>query len=85
MIFLLLLDADANPASGSADFLGADYIVELDGPLTGPAGAGLFRWNGSDYTATGRPQTTLVFSYANGATLKINASSWEAPGASASG
>jgi hypothetical protein len=72
MIFLLLLDTDANPASGSADFGGADYIIELDGPLQGPAGSGLFRWNGSDFTASGVPQTTLTFSYANGPAFRIS-------------
>jgi hypothetical protein len=72
MFILLAIDSDANPASGSADFLGADYIIELDGPLQGPAGVALFRWNGTDFTATGVAQTSLVFSYANGATIRIN-------------
>jgi hypothetical protein len=74
MLVLLALDTDANPASGSADFGGADYIIELDGPLEGRSEAGLFRWDGSDFTATGVSQATLIFSYANGPTLKINAS-----------
>ena len=33
MVFLVPIDSDANPSSGSADFGGADYIIELDGPL----------------------------------------------------
>jgi hypothetical protein len=74
MFLLLAIDSDANPASGSADFLGADYIIELDGPLEGQAGVALFRWNGTDFTAQGVAQTSLVFSWANGATIRINAS-----------
>jgi hypothetical protein len=74
MLILLPIDSDANPASGSADFGGADYIIEFDGPLTGRSEAALFRWDGTDFTATGVSQSTLIFSYANGATLKINAS-----------
>ena len=74
MLFLLFLDTDANSATGDPDSLGADYAIELDGPLGGAAGAGLFRWNGSDFTSQGVPQSTLVFSYANGPTLKVNAS-----------
>ena len=34
----------------------------------------LFRWDGTDFTATGVPQCSLVFTYANGATIKLNAS-----------
>jgi hypothetical protein len=76
MLFLLFLDTDANPSSGDPDFLGADYIIELDGPLGGTAASiGLFRWNGTDFTATGVPQTSLVFTYTNGAVvIKLNAS-----------
>ena len=72
MIFLFLLDSDANASSGSPDFNGADYIIELDGPLQGPAASALFRWNGSDFTAQGVPQTTLTFSYSNGPIIRIN-------------
>ena len=74
MIVLLSLDTDANPASGDPEVLGSDYAIELDGPLTGPAQVVLFRWNGTEYTASGVSQTSLVFSYANGAaTIRINA------------
>ena len=74
MVFLVPIDSDANPSSGSADFGGADYIIELDGPLDGRSTAALFRWDGTDFTATGVSQSTLIFSYANGPTLKLNAS-----------
>ena len=74
MVFLVPIDSDANPSSGSADFGGADYIIELDGPLSGRSTATLFRWDGTDFTSTGVSQATLIFSYANGPTLKVNAS-----------
>ena len=74
MVFLVPLDTDANPSSGSADFGGADYVIELDGPLEGRSTAALFRWDGTDFTSTGVSQATLIFSYANGPTLKLNAS-----------
>lgn len=74
MFFLLLLDTDANPASGDPDFGGADYVIELDGPLGGAAGALLYRWDGTNLTATGVSQSTLVFSYAAGASISIDAS-----------
>jgi hypothetical protein len=75
MLFIIFVDADANSATGDPQSLGADYALELDGPLTGSAAIGLFRWNGTDFTSAGVAQTTLVFSYANGAaTIKLNAS-----------
>jgi hypothetical protein len=74
MFFLILLDTDANPASGDPDFNGADYVIELDGPLGGPAGTTLARWDGTNLTATGVSQSSLVFSYSAGASISINAS-----------
>jgi hypothetical protein len=75
MLFFVFIDADANPATGDVQSLGADYAIELDGPLNGAAGVGLFRWDGANFTAAGVPQTTLRFAYANGAaTININAS-----------
>ena len=74
MFFLLILDTDANPASGDPDFGGADYVVEFDGPLGGAAGALLYRWDGANLTANGVSQSTLVFSYAAGASISIDAS-----------
>lgn len=69
MVFLMFIDSDANPGTGDDGF---DYALELDGPLTGSAGVALFRWNGTDYTATGVPQSSLTFSYANGPTIRLN-------------
>jgi hypothetical protein len=74
MAFLVLLDSDANPSTGSADFSGADYVIELDGPLGRSASVALFRWDGTDFTANGVSQSTLIFSYANGPTIKVNTS-----------
>jgi hypothetical protein len=75
MFFVMFIDADANAATGNPQLLGADYFIELDGPFNGSAaGIGLFRWDGTDFTANGVPQTSLTFSYANGAaTIKISA------------
>jgi hypothetical protein len=73
MLFLLVLDTDANPASGDPEFGGADYVVELDGPLDGAAGTVLARWDGTNLTSTGVSQSTLVFSYAAGASISIDA------------
>ena len=74
MEFDLVIDSDANPATGAADFGGAEYIIVFIGPLEGRSDAALFRWDGKDFTSAGVSQSTLIFSYANGATLKVNAS-----------
>ena len=71
MFLLLAIDADANPASGSPDFLGADYVIELDGPLQEQASVA--RSSGGTAATTARvSQSSLVFTYANGATIKLN-------------
>ncbi len=72
MLILVFVDTDANPATGNASLLGADYAIQL-AALGGPAAVGLFRWNGSDFVSSGVSQTSLVFSYASGATIKISA------------
>jgi hypothetical protein len=69
MLYLMFIDSDANSGTGDDGF---DYALELDGPLGGAAGVALFRWNGTEYTATGVPQSSLIFSYANGPTIKLN-------------
>jgi hypothetical protein len=74
MLVLVQLDTDANAATGDPEVLGSDYAIELDGPFSGRAEVGLFRWTGSEYSANGVPQTSLVFAYTNGAaTIRINA------------
>jgi hypothetical protein len=75
MAILLFVDTDNNPASGDPDWLGADYLIEWDGPFAGSSFNGLFRWDGSDYAGPlGIPQTSLVVAYANGvAEIRISA------------
>jgi hypothetical protein len=68
----LLLDTDANPATGEPN-IGSDYIIVLAGPLEGSAGVFLYRWTGSEYNSAGVSQRSLVFSYANGvAVIRAN-------------
>ena len=75
MEFDILINSDSNTATGAPELLGADYILVLIGPIGGPAEAALFRWNGTDYTLTGVPQSSLIFGFANGAaTIRMNAS-----------
>jgi hypothetical protein len=74
MAFLVFINSDSNGATGDPQLAGTDYVIELDGPVSGPAQIGLFRWDGSDFTISGVPQNSLIFSYANGVTIKLNAS-----------
>jgi hypothetical protein len=74
MAFLIFINSDSNSATGDPQLFGTDYIVELDGPISGPAQIGLFRWDGTDFTAVGVPQSSLIFNYANGVTIRLNAS-----------
>jgi hypothetical protein len=73
MLVDILVDADNNAATGAAP-IGIDYAIQLDG-LTGPAEVNLFKWDGTNFTRRpgDPPATTLVFSYANGATIEIGA------------
>lgn len=75
MAFLIFINSDSNTATGDPQLFGSDYIIELDGPISGPALVGLFRWDGTDFTAMGVSQSSLIFGYANGAvTIRLNAS-----------
>ena len=74
MLLLVPIDSDANPSSGDPDFLGADYMIQLVGPIQGRAELGMFRWDGTNFTSSGVSQSTLNFSYANGLTVRLNAS-----------
>jgi hypothetical protein len=64
------VDADNNPATGDPETLGAEYAIELF-----QSNVALFKWDGRTFsrTATDPPQTSLVFSYAAGPTVKISA------------
>ena len=66
MLLLIFLDTDDNAATGEPD-LGTDYAIQLL-----PGAVGLFRWDGTTYTSAGVPQTSLIFSYANGATIRLS-------------
>jgi hypothetical protein len=66
----IFVDSDINTSTGDPDFLGTDYAIQLFGSRVD-----MFRWDGKTYsrTATDPPQTSLVFSYAGGVTVKISA------------
>ncbi len=69
MFLLIFLDTDQNPATGSTQNFGAEYVIELD-----PGAVGLFQWNGTDFPAAAS-QTSLTYSYAaTGATIRVSAS-----------
>jgi hypothetical protein len=71
MLFQIAINSDSNTATGE---FGVDYVLQLIGPISGPGEVGLFRWDGTDFTASGVPQSSLIFGYANGATIRLNAS-----------
>jgi hypothetical protein len=66
----LFVDSDNNPSTGDPDLLGAEYAIQL---LQGRVD--MFRWDGTNFsrTPTDPPQSTLIFSYAGGVTIKISA------------
>lgn len=70
MLFELWVDSDNNPQTGSPDFGGADYILQLVRNEIS-----LFRWDGTDYTRRfGDPSAvTLTFAYQGGITVRISA------------
>jgi hypothetical protein len=70
MLVDMLLDTDANPATGDPDNLGADYAIEL---FLGEVA--LFKWDGTGLTrrAGDPPATTLIYSWSGGVTIKISA------------
>jgi len=70
MFFEIWVDTDNNAATGSPDFGGADYIMQL---LRNEIS--LFKWDGADYTRRlGDPSAiTLNFSYQGGPTVRISA------------
>ena len=71
MSFDIWVDTDANPATGSPDFGGVDYVMQL---VRGEIN--LYKWDGSDFTRRfGDPSAvTLSFSYQNGLKVRISAS-----------
>jgi hypothetical protein len=70
MLFVIFADTDANPATGNTNTLGTDYVI-----VGGLGEFDLLKWIGSDYTASGVPQSSLIFSYTAGVlTVRISAS-----------
>ena len=70
MVIDLFVDTDNNPATGSADFGGTDYVIEL---IQGEAA--LFKWDGTNFTRRfgDPPAISLSFSYQGGVTFRISA------------
>jgi hypothetical protein len=48
--FELLIDTDANPATGDPEAVGAEILVQLNGSAGGGGTYAFGRWNGADYT-----------------------------------
>jgi hypothetical protein len=71
MVIVVYIDADANQATGDPDLLGAEYLIVLQPSASGGSEVGMARWGGADYVDT--PQLSLVSSFANGATISVNA------------
>jgi hypothetical protein len=70
MLFEIWVDTDNNPATGSPDVGGADYVMQLvRGEIS------LYKWDGADYTRRfGDPSAvTMNFSYQAGLTARISA------------
>ncbi len=70
MLFEIWVDTDNNPATGSPDLGGADYVMQLvRGEIS------LYKWDGTDYTRRfGDPSAvTMSFSYQAGLTARISA------------
>lgn len=64
------IDTDNNASTGDPDTAGADYSIQLF-----RSSVDLFRWDGRTFsrTANDPPQTSLVFSYAAGPSIKVSA------------
>jgi hypothetical protein len=70
MVIDLFVDTDNNPATGSPDFGGTDYVIEL---IQGEAA--LFKWDGTNFTRRfgDPPAISLSFSYQGGVTFRMSA------------
>ena len=64
----MLLDTDANPATGDPDLLGADYAIELFREVV------LFKWDGTTHPTPRRPAGDLAHLFlGGGVTINISA------------
>jgi hypothetical protein len=70
MVIDLFVDTDNNPNTGSPDFGGTDYVIEL---IQGEAN--LFKWDGTNFTRRfgDPPAISLSFSYQGGVTFRMSA------------
>lgn len=68
MLMLMFVDTDSNQATGDPQSFGADYAIQLLGGQVL-----LFKWDGTTFSLAAS-QSTLSYSWAGGATVKINAS-----------
>jgi hypothetical protein len=66
-VLIMDIDSDGNPATGDPQNFGADYIMQL---ILGETL--LFKWDGTDYQISAS-QSSLVFSWTGGPTVRINA------------
>ena len=65
----LYVDTDNNASTGSADFGGTDYVIQL---FRGEVN--LFKWDGTDFTRRfgDPPATTLIYQWSNGVSIRIS-------------
>lgn len=70
MIFEIWVDSDNNPATGTPELAGVDYVMQL---VRGEIN--LYRWDGTGFTRRfGDPSAvTLSFAYQDGITVRISA------------
>jgi len=70
MVIDLFVDTDNNNTTGSPEFGGTDYVVEL---IQGEVN--LFKWDGTNFTRRfgDPPAISLSFSYQSGVTIRISA------------
>jgi hypothetical protein len=70
MVVDLFVDTDNNVNTGSPDFGGTDYVIEL---IQGEAN--LFKWDGADFTRRfgDPPAISLSFAWQGGVTFRISA------------
>ena len=66
---VLVMDTDANPATGAPNFLGAEYLIDL-----AEGGYGFGRWTGSDWDWSTPYTTVRVRANANSVMFSLNRS-----------
>ena len=68
MPLLMWIDSDSNQATGDPQSLGADYSIQSPRRRVTP-----FKWDGTTFSLAAS-QSSLSYSWAGGATMRINAS-----------